>query len=155
VRVHESTGPPRYLQSGLRTGELAARAGVNIQTLRYYERLRLLAPPVRRPSGQRAYPESAVALLRCIKGAQRLGFTLTEIQDLLAVAAHRRGTDELHRRAQAKIAEIDARIADLEQIRHNLEAVLAARCESLTECSCGLAAGLPLGDSPRKEASTC
>ncbi|MDQ6675047.1 MAG: MerR family transcriptional regulator [Chloroflexota bacterium] len=126
--------------TGLRTGQLAARAGVNVQTLRYYERRRLLAPPVRRPSGQRAYPETAVVLLRSIKGAQRLGFTLTEIEEFLALAAHRRGTAELHRRAQAKIAEIDARIADLQQIRHNLEAVLAAKCESLTNCSCGMAA---------------
>jgi MerR family mercuric resistance operon transcriptional regulator len=69
-------------EPGLRTGQLAARAGVNIQTLRYYERRRLLAPPVRRPSGQRTYPEATVALLRCIKCAQRLGFTLTEIEAL-------------------------------------------------------------------------
>jgi MerR family mercuric resistance operon transcriptional regulator len=50
-----------------------------------------------------------------------------------------------YRRAAAKIAEIDGRIADLQQIRHNLEAVLAARCESLTECSCGMAVNMPLG----------
>jgi DNA-binding transcriptional MerR regulator len=133
-----------FFPSGLRTGQLAARAGVNVQTLRYYERRHLLAPPSRRPSGQRAYPESAVALVNCIKGAQRLGFTLTEIQELLVLAGHRRGTDELHRRAQAKLVEIDDRIADLRQIRRNLEAVLDARCESLTECSCGLATGIPL-----------
>jgi DNA-binding transcriptional MerR regulator len=132
--------------TGLRTGQLAARAGVNVQTLRYYERRRLLAPPLRRPSGQRTYPETAVDLLRCIKGAQRLGFTLTEIEELLALAAHRRGTDDLHRRAKAKIAEVEARIADLQQIRENLQAVLEARCELLTNCSCGMASGLPLGD---------
>ena len=131
-------------ETGLRTGQLAAQAGVNIQTLRYYERRRLLAPPLRRPSGQRRYPETAVALLRCIKGAQRLGFTLTEIEELLVLAAHRRGTDELHRRAKVKLAEIEARIADLQQIRENLHAVLAARCDSLTNCSCGMARGLPL-----------
>lgn len=131
-------------ESGLRTGQLAARAGVNIQTLRYYERRRLIAPPVRRPSGQRTYPQNTVALLRCIKGAQRLGFTLTEIEELLALAAHRPGTEELHRRAQVKLDEIEARIADLHQIRENLGAVLAASCDSLTNCSCGMALGLPL-----------
>jgi DNA-binding transcriptional MerR regulator len=131
-------------EAGLRTGQVAARAGVNIQTLRYYERRRLLAPPIRRPSGQRTYPETTVALLRCIKGAQRLGFTLAEIEELLALAAHRRGTDELHRRAKVKLAEIEARIANLQQIRENLQAVLAARCDSLTNCSCGMAPGLPL-----------
>ncbi len=133
-------------ETGLRTGQLAALAGVNVQTLRYYERRRLLGPPLRRPSGQRTYPETAVDLLRCIKGAQRLGFTRAEIEELLALAAHRRGTDELHRRAQAKITEVDARIADLRQIRENLQAVLEARCESLTNCSCGLASRLPLRD---------
>jgi DNA-binding transcriptional MerR regulator len=131
-------------ETGLRTGQLAAQAGVNIQTLRYYERRRLIAPPLRRPSGQRTYPQTTVALLRCIKGAQRLGFTLTEIEELLALAAHRRGTDELHRRAQIKLDEIEARIADLEQIRENLLAVLAARCDALTNCSCGMAPRLPL-----------
>jgi MerR family mercuric resistance operon transcriptional regulator len=63
---------------------------------------------------------------------------------LLALAAHRRGTDELHRRAQVKLDEIEARIANLQQIRENLHAVLAARSDSLTNCSCGLALGLPL-----------
>jgi DNA-binding transcriptional MerR regulator len=128
----------------IRTGQLARRAGVNIQTLRYYERRRLLPPPIRSPSGQRSYSESTVDLVRCIKGAQRLGFTLTEIDELLALAAHRRNTDELHRRARNKIAQIDARIADLQQIRSNLEAVLAARCDSDAVCSCGLGGRLPL-----------
>lgn len=68
----------------LRTGELAERAGVNVQTLRYYERRGLLAAPVRRPSGQREYSEDAVRLLRTIKAVQRLGFTLAEIEELLA-----------------------------------------------------------------------
>jgi len=131
-------------ERGLRTGQLAARAGVNIQTLRYYERRRLLAPPLRRPSGQRTYPETTVARPRCIKGAQRLGFTLIEIEEVLALAAHRPGTDELHRRARVKLNEIEACIVDLEQIREKLQAVLSARCDSLTNCSCGMAPGLPL-----------
>ena len=128
---------------GLRTGELAERAGVNVQTLRYYERRGLLAAPDRRPSGQRLYPEDAVALLRTIKATQRLGFTLTEIEELLDLSQHRRGTGELHRRAQAKVAEIDDRIDHLQRMRRALVAVLAADCDSLTDCSCGLAAPLP------------
>jgi DNA-binding transcriptional MerR regulator len=117
---------------GLRSGELAERAGVNVQTLRYYERRGLLAAPGRRPSGQREYPQDAVALLRAIKAAQRLGFTLAEIDELLAISQHRRGSAELHRRAQAKIAEIDARIDHLTRMRQALETVLAADCDSLT-----------------------
>jgi DNA-binding transcriptional MerR regulator len=129
---------------GLRTGELAARAGVNVQTLRYYERRGLLAAPGRRPSGQREYPEGAVGLVRTIKAAQRLGFTLAEIQELFALSEHRRSADELHRRAAAKVAEIDARIGQLQLVRQALLAVLAAECDSLTDCSCGLGGPLPV-----------
>jgi len=107
---------------GLRTGELAERAGVNVQTLRYYERRGLLAAPTRLPSGQREYSEDAVGLLRTIKAVQRLGFTLAEIEELLDLSEHRRGTGELHQRAQAKVAE----------------------CDSLTDCSCGLGCPLPV-----------
>jgi DNA-binding transcriptional MerR regulator len=129
---------------GLRTGELAARAGVNVQTLRYYERRGLLAAPGRRPSGQREYPEGAVGLVRTIKAAQRLGFTLAEIQELFALSEHRRSADELHRRATAKVAEIDARIGQLQLVRQALLAVLAAECDSLTDCSCGQGCPLPV-----------
>jgi MerR family transcriptional regulator, mercuric resistance operon regulatory protein len=129
--------------TGLRSGELAERAGVNIQTLRYYERRGLLQPPPRRPSGQREYPEAAVRLLRTIKAAQRLGFTLGEIEELVALSEHRRGTGELRRRAQRKIAEVDARIGQLQQVRERLLTVVAADCDSLTDCSCGLGRSLP------------
>jgi DNA-binding transcriptional MerR regulator len=129
---------------GLRTGQLAERAGVNIQTLRYYERRGLLDAPARRPSGQREYPEDAVRLLRTIKAAQRLGFTLAEIEELIALSEHRRGTDELRRRAHAKLAEIDARIGQLQQMREGLLAVVAADCDSLTDCSCGLGSPMPV-----------
>jgi DNA-binding transcriptional MerR regulator len=122
----------------LRTGQLAKRAGVNIQTLRYYERRRLLAVPARRASGQRAYPESAVSVVRAIKAAQRLGFTLNEIHELLSLSRRgRANTDDLHLRAHAKMMEVERRIADLEQVRHSLRAALTANCTSLIDCSCG------------------
>jgi DNA-binding transcriptional MerR regulator len=129
---------------GLRTGELAERAGVNIQTLRYYERRGLLAAPARRPSGQREYPQDAVRLLRTIKAAQRLGFTLAEIEELLDLSEHRRGTGELHRRAHAKVAEIDAKIDQLTRMRQALLEVVTAECDSLTDCSCGQGCPLPV-----------
>jgi DNA-binding transcriptional MerR regulator len=135
---------PGVSGKGLRTGELAERAGVNVQTLRYYERRGLLAAPTRRPSGQRQYSEDAVRLLRTIKAVQRLGFTLAEIEELLDLSEHRRGTGELHQRAQAKVAELDARIDQLTQMRQALLAVLAADCDSLTDCSCGLGCPLPV-----------
>jgi MerR family transcriptional regulator, mercuric resistance operon regulatory protein len=131
------------VSGGLRSGQLAERAGVNVQTLRYYERRGLLDAPPRRPSGQREYPEAAVRLLRTIKAAQRLGFTLAEIEELIALSEHRRGPGELRRRAQRKLAEVDARIGQLRQVREALLAVVAAECDSLTDCSCGLSSPLP------------
>lgn len=128
---------------GLRIGEVARSAGVNIQTLRYYERRGLVVPPFRRHSGQREYDEEDVRRVRIIKAAQRLGFTLAEIREMFDLSAHRRATGELHARALAKLAEIDARIAALQAMRADLTAVVDAECDSLTDCSCGRACPLP------------
>jgi MerR family transcriptional regulator, mercuric resistance operon regulatory protein len=118
-----------------RTGELAERAGVNIQTLRYYERRGLLTAPARSHGGHRLYPTDTVARLTVIKAAQRLGFTLDEVADLLSTR-HRHPTPDLRARATAKIAEVDAKIADLTAIRATLTQVVDAQCDSLTNCTC-------------------
>src|SRR5215213_10778634 len=96
--------------SGMRSAEVARAAGVNQQTLRYYERRGLLAEPDRSPGGHRLYPAEAVTVLRVIKAAQRLGFTLDEVADLLEVGRHRHrrsradaGDAGLRQRAQAKL----------------------------------------------------
>ncbi|MFI5909111.1 MerR family transcriptional regulator [Dactylosporangium sp. NPDC051541] len=130
--------------TGLRSGEVAERAGVNIQTLRYYERRGLLADPLRSPGGHRLYPPDTVALLTAIKAAQRLGFTLDEVADLLS--RHRRTGGGLQLRAADKLAEIDRRIADLTDVRDTLARVVVAGCDSLTNCTCP---DCPLPD-PRK-----
>lgn len=117
---------------GLRTGEVAEQAGVNVQTLRYYERRGLLAEPVRSIGGHRLYPPDTVTLLQVIKAAQRLGFTLDEVAELLDAGRRRHPTPDLRQRAIDKIAEVDARIADLTAIRTALTEVVAARCDSLT-----------------------
>ncbi|MCX4632946.1 MerR family transcriptional regulator [Streptomyces sp. NBC_01443] len=70
------------MSTGLRSGQVAEAAGVNIQTLRYYERRGLLAEPERSNGGHRLYGEDAVTALRVIKAAQRLGFTLDEVAEL-------------------------------------------------------------------------
>ncbi|WP_067536453.1 MerR family transcriptional regulator [Nocardia crassostreae] len=124
--------------SGLRTGRVAAAAGVNIQTLRYYERRGLLARPERSPGGHRLYPERAVTLLRVIKAAQRVGFTLDEIADLLAASGFDVGGRPgagLRARAEAKLTEIDARLDELTAVRDTLRAALDAGCEDLLVCS--------------------
>jgi DNA-binding transcriptional MerR regulator len=123
-------------QVGLRTGEVAEQAGVNIQTLRYYERRGLLAEPYRSNGGHRLYPPDTVALLQVIKAAQRLGFTLEEVTDLLDAGRRRHPTPDLREGAISKIAEIDQKIADLTAIRTTLADVVDARCDSLTNCTC-------------------
>lgn len=131
------------VRDGLRIGDVARSAGVNVQTLRYYERRGLVVAGFRRHSGQRQYEAADVARVRTIKSAQRLGFTLAEIHELFDLSEHRRGTGDLRAMARAKIDEIDGRIADLRSVRERLSEVMAAECDSLVDCSCGLGCPLP------------
>jgi DNA-binding transcriptional MerR regulator len=122
----------------MRVGEVASRAGVNVETLRYYERRGLLPAPDRAPSGHRVYDEETVRFLRAIKEAQAVGFTLAEIAEYLGAA--RRGTspsEELRVRMAAKIDEIDLRIGGLQRMRGELARVIGCACTSLDHCTCG------------------
>jgi MerR family mercuric resistance operon transcriptional regulator len=132
----------------LRSGQVAEAAGVNLQTLRYYERRGLLAEPQRSTGGHRLYPPETVTVLRVIKAAQRLGFTLEEVADLLEAGTHRHGRPRagLHRRAQDKLAEVEAKIADLTVIRQALTDALAAGCDDLTACAHSSCCPLPFAD---------
>jgi DNA-binding transcriptional MerR regulator len=123
--------------TGLRSSQVADAAGVNLQTLRYYERRGLLAEPDRSLGGHRLYPAEAVTVLKVIKAAQRLGFTLDEVADLLAAGSHRHsGPDSgLRGRARLKLAEVEAKIADLEVIASTLRAAVAAGCDDLVACA--------------------
>lgn len=105
----------------MRSSEVAERAGVNVQTLRYYERRGLLAEPPRSPSGYRAYPSGAVALVRFVKRAQEHGFTLDEIEELLHLADG--GPDDCQAArdlAQARMAQLADKIADLQRMQRSL-----------------------------------
>jgi DNA-binding transcriptional MerR regulator len=121
----------------LRPGQVAAAAGVNLETLRYYERRGLLGHPDRTLGGHRVYGRETVKLLRSIKTAQRLGFTLTEVAEMIDVFEHHRGasrSDELRTRARAKLAEVDRKIADLESIRTVLLAAVNGTCLDGVAC---------------------
>lgn len=124
----------------LRVGQVAAAAGVNLETLRYYERRGLLASPDRSLGGHRLYPPEAITRLRVIKTAQRLGFTLAEVADLLEAGTYhhhgaRRRPAGLQARAADKLAEVEHRIADLGVIRDTLRQALDAGCDDLLECA--------------------
>jgi MerR family mercuric resistance operon transcriptional regulator len=123
--------------SGLRSSDVAGAAGVNLQTLRYYERRGLLAEPDRSPGGHRLYPAETLTMLKVIKAAQRLGFTLAEIADLLEAGRHphRHADAGLQARAQAKLAEVEAKIADLQVIADNLRTAADAGCDDLVTCA--------------------
>ncbi|HEV2538104.1 MAG TPA: heavy metal-responsive transcriptional regulator [Frateuria sp.] len=113
--------------SPLTIGAVAKRAGVAIDTIRYYEREGLLPEPARRPSGYRSYGEDTVAQLRFIRRAKNLGFTLEEIRELLALSADRqRGVRAVKQRAQQRLAEIEARIEELQRVRAGLAQLIEA-----------------------------
>lgn len=134
--------------NGLRSGEVARAAGVNQQTLRYYERRGLLPEPSRSNGGHRLYAPEAVMLLRVIKAAQRLGFTLDEVSDLLEVSRHRhtRSDAGLQAQARTKLVEVEARIADLQVIRQTLTAAIDAGCDDLVACADEACCPLPFAD---------
>lgn len=116
----------------LRTGELAKRAGVNVESLRFYEREGLLPEPPRRPSGYRRYPADAVARVRFIKRAQELGFSLAEIRELLAIGTDPEGTcGEVKEHMQSKITAVQRKIVDLQRIEQALHD-LTERCPGNT-----------------------
>ncbi|MBM7786566.1 DNA-binding transcriptional MerR regulator [Tenggerimyces flavus] len=111
---------------------------MNLETLRYYERRGLLEQPRRSLGGHRLYSPEAVTVLRVIKAAQRLGFTLDEVIDLLHAAQIRHSPgdgDGLQERAAAKLVDVEARIADLTTIADTLRAAIAAGCDDLTTCA--------------------
>ena len=133
----------------MRVGEVAERAGVNVETLRYYERRGLLPEPERTPSGHRRYDDETVRFLGAIKEAQAVGFTLAEIAEYLR-AARRSGapSEALRVRMAAKIDQIDARIAALRRMRDELARVVGCACVSLDHCTCGAAYLARRGGAP-------
>jgi MerR family mercuric resistance operon transcriptional regulator len=130
----------------LRSGQLAKAAGVNVQTLRYYERRGLLPASRRTSGGHREYDQDAVTVLRVIRGLQRLGFTLQEIAELVRVGSHRGPRPGLRDAAVAKLAEVEAKIRDLEQVRATLTDVVEAGCTDLAACSCEPACPIPFAE---------
>ena len=114
--------------SGLTIGKVAHSAGLAIDTVRYYEREGLLAKPARTASGYRRYSADAVARLRFIRQAKDLGFSLSEIRELLALrVAPGKSCADVRSRAQAKIADVESRIAQLDCMKRAL-VKLAAAC---------------------------
>lgn len=111
--------------NSLKTGQLAEQAGVNVETLRFYERQGLLPEPPRRPSGYREYPPDTVQRIRFIQRAKELGFTLREIKGLLELRVDPDTTcTQVRNRAAEKIADVKQKISDLKAIERALKKLM-------------------------------
>ncbi len=110
----------------LSIGQLAKRADVAIDTVRYYERSGLLTPSARLASGYRRYGELELKRLRFIRRAKALGFALTEVRELLALGSQD-SVAQLKLAAETKLADLDRRVAELQEIRRGL-------CELVDAC---------------------
>jgi Hg(II)-responsive transcriptional regulator len=121
----------------VRTSEVAAQAQVNTQTLRYYERRGLLPEPERTPSGYRAYAPDAVRVVRFVKRAQQLGFTLDDIEDLLHLAQGGPAScDDARTMAHTRIADLQMRIDELVGMRDALDRLVDTCDQPRAERDC-------------------
>jgi MerR family transcriptional regulator, copper efflux regulator len=122
---------------GLTIGQLAEQAHVNRETVRYYERRRLLPRPSRSIAGYRVFAEDALRRLRFIRHAKMLGFSLEEIKELLALRVHSIDTcDRVRERTVVKIADIERKIGALQEMRRALSDLVSAcsRRRKTDEC---------------------
>jgi len=107
--------------STISIGQVARQAGVGVETIRFYEREGLLEEPVRGVSGYRQYTEQVVNRIHFIKRAQRLGFSLKEITDLLLLRVDAETScEEVKQRTEAKIAEVERKVVELQRMRQAL-----------------------------------
>jgi len=133
----------------LRIGELARQSGVSVDTVRFYEREGLLGRIPRRPSGLREFGTDTVRRLAFIRQTAALGFSLAEIREMLALRISAETTcEEVQRRARAKLDGINARIAELQEIKAALERVTAACASAATDCPCPFLEVLDAAEKP-------
>jgi MerR family transcriptional regulator, copper efflux regulator len=109
----------------MKIGDVSKKAGVNVQTLRYYERVGILTPKSRLESGYRIYDETAIQMIRFIKHAQELGFSLDEIQGLLGLRADKKSKCErVQNRAVEHLMSVERKIKRLEAIQSALKSLI-------------------------------
>ena len=132
-------------------GQLAKRGGVNVETVRYYERRRLLMPTTRRPSGYRVYGSTDLRRLQFIKNAQALGFTLQEVEEFLSLRVTSTAIcGTVKHKTLAKLAQVEKKIQDLQALAQSLRA-LARSCvaEQITD-HCPILQSLEQGKGTRR-----
>ena len=135
---------------GLTIGRVARRAGLAVDTVRFYEREGLLQKPARTASGYRQYAPDAVKRLQFIRQAKELGFTLPEIRELLALkVAPGKSCADVRARAEAKLADVERRMAQLVPIKRALVQLAAACTGSGPASECPILEALEASE-PRK-----
>ncbi|MDN5940998.1 MAG: heavy metal-responsive transcriptional regulator [Nitrospira sp.] len=113
------------MKVGCTIGQLAKAVNVNVQTVRYYERLKLLGPTARRPSGYRIYGEQEERRLRFIKNAQALGFTLHEIEELLNLRVSSKAQcSDVQQKAEAKLTHVETKVRELQALARSLRSLI-------------------------------
>lgn len=127
----------------MRIGQVAAEAGVSIQTVRYYERRGLLPKPPRGRSGYRSYEIASVTVVRFIKRAQEVGFTLCEVQMLINLAAGGpAGCEAVKDLAHHKVMDLKRRMESIHAMRVSLERLVAACDRPTRNCDCPMIVAL-------------
>jgi MerR family mercuric resistance operon transcriptional regulator len=116
------------MERGLTIGKVAMAAGVNVETIRFYQRQGLLAEPPKAPGGFRYYDKEVINQVRFIKRAQTLGFTLEEVSGLLALNQYE-CCKQTHDAAVAKLRTVEERITSLNQMRTTLKQLIR-QCEN-------------------------
>jgi len=133
--------------NSLTIGQLARRAEVGVETVRFYEREGLLEEPARRPSGYRQYDEGVVDRLRFIRRAKQLGFTLKEIKELLSLRLDPETTcGDVKSRAEAKLDDIAAKIRSLQRMKRALVKLTKACSGRGAASECPILESLGQGD---------
>jgi MerR family mercuric resistance operon transcriptional regulator len=126
-------------------GQLAAAAGVNVETVRYYQRRGLLAVPRREPGSIARYPESALTRLRFIKRAQSLGFSLDDVQVLLSLEDGQ-ACASARELGERKLAAVRARISSLRALEEALQRLVASCSTTRRKVNCPLIEALMRAD---------
>lgn len=122
------------MREGLTSGQVAQQADGNVQTVRDYERRKLLARPPRTEGGFRLYPAQGLARCGSLKKAQRLGFSLAEIQELLRIRGNGARCSDVKERLERKIADVDRKILELQTLRASLASLTRTCNDGATTC---------------------
>jgi len=138
--------------TGLTIGELAKKSGVNIETIRYYEKRGLLTEPPRSESGYRQFPEETLEQIKFIMNAKKVGFTLKEILELFSLRLGSNSTcADVKKKAEEKIKEVEEKINQLRRIKKALSEMTALCSRGVPARNCHFLEML-LSDLSRKQA---